>query len=54
MTTSVKPDPNREKFFDNLDKMPFDELVKKYTYTPGIFKRILWKVKRVVKKIIKK
>lgn len=54
MTTSVKPDPNREKFFDNLDKMPFDELVKKYTYTPSIFKRILWKVKRVVKKIIKK
>lgn len=54
MTTSVKPDPNREKFFENLDKMPFDELVKKYTYTPSIFKRILWKVKRVVKKIIKK
>ena len=54
MTTSVKPDPNREKFFENLDKMPFDELVKKYTYTPSVFKRILWKVKRVVKKIIKK
>ena len=54
MTTSVKPDPNREKFFENLDKMPFDELVKKYTYTPSAFKRILWKVKRVVKKIIKK
>ena len=54
MTTSVKPDPNRKKFFENLDKMPFDELVKKYTYTPSIFKRILWKVKRVVKKIIKK
>ena len=54
MTTSVKPDPNRKKFFENLDKMPFDELVKKYTYTPSAFKRILWKVKRVVKKIIKK
>ena len=54
MTTSVKPDPNRKKFFENLDKMPFDELVKKYTYTQSIFKRILWKVKRVVKKIIKK
>ena len=39
----------KEKFFENLDKMPFDELVKKYTYTPSIFKRILWKVKRVVK-----
>ncbi len=54
MTTSVKTDPNREKFFENLDKMPFDELVKKYTYTPSIFKRILLKVKRVVKKIINK
>ena len=53
MTKSVKPDPNREKFFENLDKMPFDKLVKKYTYTPSIFRRILWKVKRGIKKVIR-
>lgn len=53
MTKSVKPDHNREKFFENLDKMPFDKLVKKYTYTPSIFRRILWKVKRGIKKVIR-
>ena len=53
MTKSVKPDYNREKFFENLDKMPFDKLVKKYTYTPSIFRRILWKVKRGIKKVIR-
>ena len=50
MTKSVKPDYNREKFFENLDKMPFDKLVKKYTYTPSIIKRIYWKVKRIAKR----
>ena len=53
MTESVKPGPNREKFFENLDKMPFDELVKKYTYTPSAFRRIIWKVKRKIKKVIR-
>ncbi len=50
MTKSVKPDYNRKKFFENLDKMPFDKLVKKYTYTPSIIKRIYWKVKRIAKR----
>ena len=54
MTSSVKKDPNMENFFENLDKMPFDELVKKYTYTPSIIKRIYWKVKRITKKVIRK
>ena len=27
MTKSVKPDHNRERFFENLDKMPFDKAV---------------------------
>ena len=50
MTSSSAKDPNREKFFENLDKMPFDKLVKKYTYTPSIIKRIYWKVKRIAKR----
>ena len=54
MTSSVKKDPNREKFFENLDKMLFDELVKKYTYTPSIFKKAYWKLKRIAKKVIRK
>ena len=27
MTKSVKPDHNRERFFENLDKVPFDKAV---------------------------
>ncbi len=29
MISSSAKDPNREKFFESLDKLPFDELVKK-------------------------
>lgn len=54
MTSSAKKDSNREKFFENLDKMPFDKLVKKYTYTPSIFKKVYWKLKRIAKKVIRK
>ena len=53
MTKSADKDPNREKFFKNLDKLEFDELVNKYTYTPSIFKRIMRKGKNIIKKIIK-
>ena len=53
MKSSSAKDPNREKFFENLDKMPFDKLVKKYTYTPSIIKRIYWKVKRIAKSRLK-
>lgn len=53
MITSVKEDKNREKFFENLDKMNFDELVKKYTYKPNIFRKIIGKIKRMMKKVIK-
>ena len=54
MTTSEKPDKNRKKFFENLEKLSFDKLVEKYTYTPSILKKVVGKAKRVVKKIIRK
>lgn len=46
----------REEFFDNLDKLEFDELVEKYTLKPNrpnIFRRILRKAKKIIKKILK-
>lgn len=53
MVYSSKPDINREKFFENLDTIPFDKLVSKYTYKPNFFRRIENKVKRICKKIFK-
>ena len=42
MVQSEKPDKNREKFFENLDNMKFDELIKKYTFHRNIVqKRII-------------
>lgn len=52
--TSVNADVNREKFFDNLDKVSFDKLVKNYTYKVPVYRRLLGKVKRIIKKLIKK
>lgn len=51
---SVKKDLNREKFFKNLDKLPFDELVKKYTYKPSFFRKIINKLKYECSKLTKK
>lgn len=53
MFKSVKKDSNREKFFEKLDEMEFDKLVKKHTYKPSIFKRGIYKIKKIVKKLIK-
>lgn len=49
MIESAKKDKNREKFFENLDKMKFDKLVKKYTYKRGIIRKILSRIKRIFK-----
>lgn len=49
MLESVKPDSKRKDFFENLDKVPFDKLVKKYTYKGSVTNRI----KNIIKKIIK-
>lgn len=54
MISSVNKDKNREKFFENLDKIEFDKLVKKYTYKPNIFRRVIGKIKRIIKKVIKR
>lgn len=53
MVSSSKQDFNREKFFENLDTMPFDKLVSKYTYKPNFFRKVINKVKRIYKKIFK-
>ena len=46
MLESVKPDSKRKDFFENLDKVPFDKLVKKYTYRRNFIRRAFSKVKR--------
>ena len=45
---------NTETFFENLDKISFDKLVKKYVPELSICKRIINKGKVIVKKILKK
>lgn len=51
---SVKYNRNRDKFFEKIDDMEFDELVNKYMVKPSFTRRMTEKAKRVVKKIIKK
>lgn len=51
MISSANMDKNREKFFENLDKIEFDKLVKKYTYRPNIIKKVAGKIKRIIKKL---
>lgn len=53
MIKSVKKDEKREYFFKNLNQLPFDKLVDKYTSRPGLYKRILAKTKRIIKKVIR-
>ena len=51
---SAKMDKNRKLFFENLDNIEFDELVKKYTYKRPLYRRILSKIKRIIKRIVKR
>lgn len=56
MYTSVKIPQKRDEFFENLDNLNFDELVKEYTVKPrkeNLIKRILRKCKKILKKFIK-
>lgn len=46
MISSSTKDKNRKKFFENIDNMEFDELVRKYTYHNNI-------VKKIIKKLLK-
>ena len=52
-TESAPMDKNREKFFENLDKIDFEKLVKKYTNKPNILIRVVRKMKSLIAKIIK-
>ena len=61
--TAIKPNPSMntvstrnsksDDFFDDIDKIPFDELVKKYVPEPSIAKKVISKMKRIVKKVLK-
>ena len=52
-TKSVSKPAKRDEFFENLDKVSFDKLVKKYTVQVPLWKKILGKGKRIIKRIIK-
>lgn len=58
---SVKPHPEREQFFKDLDSIPFEELIKKYMSPPSWIRRkisrvrgILGAIKRRLFKVIKR
>ena len=51
---SAKKDLNRKKFFENLNKIPFDELVKKYTYNPSFLRKVVNKLRYEYSKLTKK
>lgn len=48
MIKSVDKDEKREDFFDNIDKIEFDELVKKHTTGPKMINKIKSKVKALI------
>ena len=50
---SVEKNPKRDKFFEELDQLPFDELVKKYC-SDGISVKVKRKLKITVRSILKK
>lgn len=51
-TQSARMDKNRDSFFENIENMEFDKLVKKYTYKRPLYKRVIGKAKKCVKNII--
>lgn len=51
---SPNENKNRKRFFDNLETMTFDVLVKKYVPDPSFIKKIGRKFKNIIKKVIKK
>lgn len=53
MINSAKMHKNREKFFKELENTNLEFLVKKYT-KKSLYKKILGKTKRIIKKIIQK
>lgn len=49
MIKSVELNPNREKFFNELDKMEFDRLANKYLIRASLIKRGIEKMKRIIR-----
>ena len=54
MIESVKDNPNREKFFNDLDNTDFEKLAKKYLNKTNLVKRIISRLKSIVRNIITK
>lgn len=48
---SVKPHPEREQFFKDLDNLSFDRLIKKYMNPPNALKRVKGKVWGILSRI---
>lgn len=53
MTESANLHKNRDKLFENLDKLEFDELVKKCIPKRSLLRRFLSKGKKIIKSFIK-
>jgi coenzyme F420-reducing hydrogenase beta subunit len=51
--TSVRYNPKRDKFFQDLDQFPFDQIVKKYS-KETIFAKVIKKIKGKLKSLLKK
>lgn len=49
-TQSVKKNKNRDKFFLDLEKKSFEDLIKKHIQKPNIYKRIFNKLKKYIKR----
>lgn len=54
MIESVKNNPNREKFFNDLDNTDFEKLAKKYLNKTSLVKRIISRLKSIVRNTITK
>nr|WP_301335123.1 Coenzyme F420 hydrogenase/dehydrogenase, beta subunit C-terminal domain [Holtiella tumoricola] len=48
---AVKPHPEREQFFKDLDNISFDKLIKKYLNPPNVLKRVKGKVWGILSRI---
>ena len=51
--SGAKP-AKRDKFFEDIDKLSVDELARKYVPKASIIKRVYYKVKGIIKRIIRK
>lgn len=50
--TSVSPKPNRAAFFCDLERIPFERVIKKYMSPPTLWYRLFFLLKRVTRRLI--